>query len=337
MQKESRERAWKATSKTRMKPINDNTTQDADIVNLNQNNNFVPIEEIEEEEFVPLTEEEKREVRKKLFILLLAIVIALIIMIIMLIFDPFSGKKDDSKEKDKEKPIVEEKEDEEDTTLQTMKDGTINIDNLELTNLIQIIKFNSEEQLFNDIPTLYTKVPVTTTELNNNQKILLTTKSKEFNDLFKTKITNNYICGSELKITLAELNDISKKVINTEITAPTSFYFSYYQDNVHLNTILFKKQNDYYVGECVTKFPQPKTVVQQSVVKATKENNKVKIDLKIVFANQNGVYKEPSFKTLITNDKDINLEEYINKGNTYQYTFDVSSDNYYLEGISLLK
>jgi len=337
MQKESRERAWKATSKTRMKPINDNTTQDADIVNLNQNNNFVPIEEIEEEEFVPLTEEEKREVRKKLFILLLAIVIALIIMILMLIFDPFSGKKDDSKEKDKEKPIVEEKEDEEDTTLQTMKDGTINIDNLELTNLIQIIKFNSEEQLFNDIPTLYTKVPVTTTELNNNQKILLTTKSKEFNDLFKTKITNNYICGSELKITLAELNDISKKVINTEITAPTSFYFSYYQDNVHLNTILFKKQNDYYGGECITKFPQPKTVVQQSVVKATKENNKVKIDLKIVFVNQNGVYKEPSFKTLITNDKDINLEEYINKGNTYQYTFDVSSDNYYLEGISLLK
>ena len=339
MRKESREKAWKATSQARTKPINEKTNIDADIVNLNHNNDFIPVtEEIEAEEIIPLTEEEKREVRKKLFILLVAIVIALVVMIIMLIFDPFGGKE---KDKDKDKPIVqEEKEDDKEDkkkSLKDMKDGTVSLAHEELVKLIEIVEFNRNENLFNDTVSFFSTTPVLTSKLSNKNKLFLTTKSEKFKKMFETKITNNNVCSSELNIPTTEMSKLVKEVLNTDVSEYISFYYSYYDDTSYINDIIFKKENDLYIGECIKTTPQPKAVVQQSILGANKENKKINIDVKVVFINQTGVYKDPNFKTLITNDKNASLDNYISEGNTYRYTFDVSSDNYHLESISLLK
>lgn len=339
MHKESREKAWKATSQARTKPINENTNIDADIVNLNHNNDFIPVtEEVEVEEVAPLTEEEKREVRKKLFILLVAIVIALLVMIVMLIFDPFGGK---DKEKEKDKPIVqEEKEDDKEETkksLKDIKDGTVNLAHEELVKLIEIVEFNNNENLFNDTVSLFSTTPALTSKLSNKNKLFLTTKSEKFKKMFETKITNNNVCSSELNIPTTEMSKLVKEVLNTDVSEYISFYYSYYDGTSYINDIIFKKENDLYIGECIKTTPQPKALVQQSILGANKENKKVNIDVKIVFVNQTGVYKDPNFKTLITNDKNVSLDNYISEGNTYRYTFNVSSDNYYLESISLLK
>ena len=228
MRKESREKAWKATSQARTKPINEKTNIDADIVNLNHNNDFIPVtEEIEAEEIIPLTEEEKREVRKKLFILLVAIVIALVVMIIMLIFDPFGGKE---KNKDKDKPIVqEEKEDDKEDkkkSLKDMKDGTVSLAHEELVKLIEIVEFNRNENLFNDTVSFFSTTPVLTSKLSNKNKLFLTTKSEKFKKMFETKITNNNVCSSELNIPTTEMSKLVKKVLNTEISEHVSFVYT---------------------------------------------------------------------------------------------------------------
>jgi len=341
MHKESREKAWKATSKARTKPINKNISTDADIVNLNKDNEFIPFEEdIEIEEKIPLTEEEKKEVRKKLFILLIAIVITLIIMIIMLIFDPFgsSDKKDD---KETDKPIVEENKNDEDKdknkTLKDVKDGKVSLQHADVVKLVELIEFNSNEYKYNDTPSLYSTSPILISKISNKNKLFLTSKSDTFKELFKTKIANDDVCASELNIPTTEMNKIVKKVLNTEVSEYVSFYYSYYEGNSYVKDILFTKQNDLYIGKCLTDQPTPKSIVQQQFLGATKEKNKLYIDVKIVFANQSGVYKDPNFKTLITNDKNLELDKYISEGNTYRHTFDISSDNYYLENISLLK
>lgn len=337
MHKESREQAWKATSKARTKPINEQ--YDADIVNLNKDNDFIPLEEdVEIEEKAPLTEEEKKEVRKKLFILLIAIVIALIIMIIMLVFDPFaaSGKDD----KDTDKPVVTEKdkdEEQEGKTLKTMKDGSVSITHEEVVKLIEMIEFNSHDHMFNDTIAIYKAVPFNVSKISNKNKLFLTSKSEEFKEVFKNKIVNDNICASELNITTTEMANLVKDVLNTEVSEHISFTYSYYEGDSFVKDIQFTKQNDLYIGKCLGNQVTPKGIIQQQITGATKENNKLHIDIVTVFANQNGVYKDPNFKTLITDDKTATIDKYISSGTTYRHTFDLSTDNYYLESISLLK
>lgn len=337
MHKESREQAWKATSKARTKPINEQ--YDADIVNLNKDNDFIPLEEeVEVEERAPLTEEEKKEVRKKLFILLIAIVVALVVMIIMLIFDPFSGadKKDN---KDKEKPVVVEKEEEkeENKPLKAMKDGSISLSHEEVVELLEMVELNNHEHMFNETVAIYTAVPFNFSKISNRNKLFFTSKSNDFKKTFETKIANDNVCASELNFTTTEMSELVKKVLNTEISEHVSFVYSYYDGDTFIKDIKFTKQDDLYIGKCLGNQTTPKGIVQQQVVKATKEKNKLHIDVATVFANQTGVYKDPTFKTLITNDKTATTDKYISNGATYRHTFDLSTENYYLESISLLK
>lgn len=338
MHKESREQAWKATSKARTKPINEQ--YDADIVNLNKDNDFIPLEEdVEVEERAPLTEEEKKEVRKKLFILLVAIVVALIIMIIMLIFDPFSTDKKDNKDTDK--PVVtekdENKEKEEAKKLKAMKDGKVSLTHEEVIKLVEIIEFNSHDHMFNDTVAIYKAVPFNAAKISNKNKLFLTSKSDEFKELFKTKIVNDNICASELNITTTEMAGLVKDVLNADVSEHVTFTYSYYDGDTYIKDIQFTKQDDLYIGKCLGNQLTPKAIIQQQITSATKENNKLHIDVVTVFANQNGVYKDPNFKTLITNDKTATIDKYIASGTTYRHTFDLSTDNYYLESISLLK
>jgi hypothetical protein len=53
--------------------------------------------------------------------------------------------------------------------------------------------------------------------------------------------------------------------------------------------------------------------------------------------NQNGIYKDPNFKELITNDPDATSTTYMKNARVYRYTYVVSEDRYYLDNVSLLK
>ena len=103
-----------------------------------------------------------------------------------------------------------------------------------------------------------------------------------------------------------------------------------------MSNIRFVLEGDNYVGSCYTATKDVKEISEQSFLSATKEENNVYLDFQVAFINLNGVYKDPNFKTLITNDTSVISTQYMQQANTYRYTFDIS-DNYCLTNIKLLK
>lgn len=337
MSKNSREKVWKATTKTNHQPIK--KTFDDDISNLNNDNSFVPIEE--EEETLPLTEEEKQEVRKKLFVLLIAIVVVLFLLIIILIFDPFKSKDKDSEDKKVETVEQENTDDDQEDpktiSLLELENGNIDLNNSEIKQLESEIIFKQYEYYENDTISLYKSNSVNISSLTNKDKLFLLTKTSDFNSLIKKMIVNDSICNSTLTIKTSTIDSLLKNRFNTKVTSYDDFTYSYYEGDSYIKTIKFTKTNDEYIGKCYEPKKNVTNVSQQVVTNAIKENQKLYIDCKVVFVKQDGVFKDPTFKTLITNDKTKALDEYIDSGNTYRYTFDISSSNYYLINVTLIK
>ena len=332
MNKNSREKAWKATAEKNSINFVD------DISNLNNDDSFAPINE--EEERQPLTEEEKAEVRKKLFILLIVIVAVLIFLLVVLIFDPFSSKENiKKKDNDTEEKVEDEdeKEEEKDPTLASLPDGAIELTNKEIQTLMNEIQYETNEYYENDTISLYLSGNTNISALNNANKLFLMTKTADFNSLVKKSINDNNLCGNKIILETSSVQSILKDRFNTAVTTYDNFIYSYYKEGTYITTYKFTNVNGTYEGSCYTPSNVVNQLSQQQVVKATKEGNKLYIDAKVVFVKEDGVYKDPTFKTLITSDKTAVFEYYINSGNTYRYTYDISGVNYILTNVSLLK
>lgn len=335
--KESREQAWKATAE---KAGKNNINFIDDISNLNNDDSFAPINE--EEEKQPLTEEEKAEVRKKLFVLLIVIVIVLILLIVILIFDPFNDSSTDKKEADEiltEEKEADDKEEPEQTktSLNTMADGEIALDNTEINLLIDEIEYRTYEYYENDTMALYASNNVSISSLDNTNKLFLMSKTTDFNSLIKKSIDETSICDSNITIDTPAVANILKERFNTTVSLYEDFIFNYYKDETYIKTFKFTNVNGKYVGSCYTPNTEVEKLAQIVVTKATKSGTNLYVDSQVVFVREDGVYKDPTFKTLITNNQAAVLDDYIGSGNTYRYTYDISGSNYYLTSVSLLK
>ena len=332
MNKNNREKVWKATAEKNSINFVD------DISNLNNDDSFAPINE--EEERQPLTEEEKEEVRKKLFVLLIVIVAVLIFLVVVLIFDPFSSKQDTNKKDNDTEEKEEQKEDPEEPkqeTLATLPDGEIKLTNSEIQIIINEIEYKTNEYYENETLFLYKADNTNITTLTDANKLFLLSKTSDFNSLVKKSINDNNLCGTKIVIDAKSINGILNDRFNTSIKKYESFNYSYFKEETFISTYKFVYNNGNYEGSCHTPNTNVNQLAQQQVVKATKEGKKLYIDAKVVFVKENGVYKDPTFKTLITNNKAAMLDDYINSGNTYRYTYDISGINYILTNVSLLK
>ncbi len=331
--KSDKEKKWQENSKMINDP-NRKIFDNDDIYNLNDGE-FAPIEEKEEK--IPLTEEEKKEVRKKLFILLVLIGIALIILVIILIFNPFGG--DEKMDKEPEKPIVEENDiDYDEVAIKDLEDGQIPNTNKELKQLLNENIYRVADSYGYDIIAIYKNDKNVIDKLSDQNKLLLLTKTQDFKDLFKEKIKDVDICSSNIKITNLEINDILNRKFHTSLSKYENFIYYYYEDSEFKASVNFTWQKDGYIVKCFNGQSDVKQLVEQSYVSATKEDDDLYIDIKVVFINKNGIYKDSNFKTLITKlDQTNDNTNYMSSANTYRYTYKWADTGYYLTEIDLLK
>ena len=102
----------------------------------------------------------------------------------------------------------------------------------------------------------------------------------------------------------------------------------------------FKYDNNRYIGKCIEYEIEPISTVATSILStATKEKDYIYLDVKVIFQNENGVYKDAALTTKIS---DVYNEEYeLNyyaSGSLYRiyYKYNDNKD-YFLEKIELMQ
>lgn len=326
MNKDSKEKEWKATSK-----VSNELDLDADISNLNDDESFVPIEEAEKE---PLTEEEKKDIRKKLSFLLIIVFLVLVALVIILIFNPFASKPNDSNNNTTTEKNKTENADSKAIT--ELTDGEISLTNKEVQTLTKEILYKQYDYYENDTLALFTTDNTYINNISDKDKLFLVAKTSDFTSLMNNKITTNDVCKTIITISKEEIDTILNSRFNTSLLVYEPFIYNIYENEEYYRTIRFVYENGSYVGSCYAPNENITTSTQQSIVSATKDKKQLYIDVKVVFVNQTGIYKDSNFTTLIT-DQNQSFEEYIKQGNTYRYTYDISGTSYSLINVSLLK
>jgi len=94
------------------------------------------------------------------------------------------------------------------------------------------------------------------------------------------------------------------------------------------------KCNDYGVNNSTNKY------IQQKLIKVVENKDSIELYQKVVFITlegQKGIYQDPLFTVLLTNNEDAEIDSYITNGSTYKYTFIKDNNNYRLEMIELVK
>ncbi|MBE6150367.1 MAG: hypothetical protein E7162_00920 [Firmicutes bacterium] len=323
----NREKEWKSTAKVQIE-----ANMDSDISNLNDDDSFLPIEEQEKE---PLSEEEKKEVRKKLFFLLVVIIVVLLGLLIVLIFNPFdtntskkekeTENKEETPKSDNEKPVTE------------LEDGDIPPANYEIKALEKEIINLKYDYYENDTLAIYKTGNMDIKNLTDKNKLFLVTKTNDFASLIKNKTTIEEACNSDIIIEQKAIDEILKNRFSTTVVNYDEFTYNFYTNDEYQKTIKFiYNGSNAYVGKCYNYTNQINTFTQQELQSATKDKTKLYIDVKVVFISENGVFKDPNFTTLITNQNQ-SFEQYIKNGSTYRYTYDISGSSYSLLNVSLLK
>lgn len=280
------------------------------------------------------------QARKKLLLLFVGVIVAGVIIIVLL-FNPLElnfGKNNNEQNQEENNDPNESEVPEYPLTL--------NIYDEKVISLNQQIEFSVEEQQQVDLFPLYINENIVTNDIPNEIKIAYLKKNTNFYDMLIKNKVNEYamVCNPEgVAISKDEFDQVYRSVFGNDALVNYSninYEILTEDDKTKKITLAFDTDkyvvtcSDYSVSDSITK------LVQQDLIKAIETENTIELYQKIVFITYSGnigVYKEPSFTTLITNDKTASLEDYINLGNTYKYTFEKDKEKFYLSKIELVK
>lgn len=280
------------------------------------------------------------QTRKKLLLLFVGVIVAGVI-IIVLFLNPLEfnfGKN--NKEQNPGENNEQNKNEVPEYPL------TLNIYDEKVTSLNAQIEFSVEEQQQVDLFPLYINENVVINDIPNEIKIAYLKKNDRFYEMLIKNKVNEYatVCNPEgVTISKDEFDQVYSSIFGKDALINYSninYEIPTEDDQAKKITLTFNtdkyivKCNDYAVSDNITKF------VQQELIKAVETENTIELYQKIVFVTYSGnigVYKEPTFTTLITNDKTASIEDYINLGNTYKYIFEKDGEKSYLSKIELTK
>lgn len=270
--------------------------------------------------------------RKKLLILFVTVVLAGLV-IIFLFLNPI---------KTNNKPNEQEQNNQEENNEENVSIGELDLYSdtvVKLNNRInyQFNDFNNNSDLFD----LYKNDVLNTNNISDKLKMYFIAKDEDFTTLLidnnVLKLTEN--CNqSPISINKTEFDKILKKLFGEN----ANINYSTINHKFNSKDIILSFENDKYNIKCadntnevtITKF------IQNKLVKAVGTETGIELYHKLVFITSEGkmgVYKDPTFTTLITDDKTSKLDTYIDKGGTYKYTFVKDGENYYLSKIELVK
>ena len=315
--------------------IGDGETKDSNDLSkrINQLYGLEEKEEIKPKEYDP---KELESVRKKLLFLLIGVVLTGIAIVLLLI-SPIQTKKASSPKND-ENNVVEEKNDNDEIPL-----GDIDLSNNLVTSLNNLISFGISDFLEIDLFPLYTEDVLISNDIPNDIKLHLLKKSNDMYTFLNSIEIEEYIktCNPEgLVIKKIDFDSIVSNVLSSRSTIEyKDFNYLYYSSTINGKKLTFNYLNDQYIVKCNEYNINTDLVknIQQNLYKAVKTEDAIELYQYVVFINRTGVYKDPLFTTLITDDRNATFDNYIDKGNTYKYTFAEEGENYSLSKIELLK
>lgn len=293
---------------------------DSDIENLNSQ--------------IEYSKEEKMKVQKTFFFLLVGLVVVIAICLIFLFYSDKIKNMFDKKEE--EQPVEEVK----DEGLYSLVDGQININNPDIEKLYDRLFLNYNEHYIFSSYQLYTKDLST---FSDKDKLFLISKTQKFNGLIDKNddiYTVEDLCNRNTYIESDKIETIAKENFNITNLNHTDFYMNFIKEGVSLSYMEFKYDNNRYIGKCIEYEIEPISTVATSILStATKEKDYIYLDVKVIFQNENGVYKDA---TLTTKISDVYNEEYeLNyyaSGSLYRiyYKYNDNKD-YFLEKIELMQ
>lgn len=276
---------------------------------------------------------ELAEVRKKLILLLIGLVIFVVVAIVVVI-NPFDVGKNNKTDDKENKPVQEEKPDEEEIPL-----GAIDLSEPIVVELNDFVSFSYGDFQRADLFPLYTSNLLEANNIPNDIKMFFVKRHNSFLNLLNGAGIKDYVgTCAEGGINISK-DDFDKVVTGIFGPDATIVYddinYSYYIKDEDATKITMIWDNDHYILKCnnymenstITKF------VQQELYKAIKVEEGIEIYQSVVFINPTGVYKDPNFSELITNDVTATFDQYIKKGGLYKYTFAENGEDYYLSKI----
>lgn len=331
---------WNAISKMEAAP----DKQDVDISNLNADSDFVAPTTGDEESEIALSKEEKDEMRKKLFFLLIFIIIILIVFVGVLISNTNKSGKEESNKKDEQSEKVdsgdENNKPSEVITEKTLADlpmGTLDIQEKAVRELFTFVDFQTDDFYVNNPYALYYSNKSITT-IDDNSKLFLFTKTEQFTDLLGMSNGGDICSNNNIVINNTDLDTALNTSLMTSVHDHKNFSYLYNYGANDKKVIKFINDGQKYIGTCTSlNSTILSKVTDQELISATKTQDAIILNAKVVFINKSGVYKDPAFKSLITNDFAAIRSDYINSGNTYKYIFKNNNGKYYLTSVELVK
>jgi len=287
-------------------------------------------EEIKEEKHYDPKELE--EIRKKLILLLIGVIICGVVVLVILV-NPFDFEIN-STSGNNDAPVEEEQE-----STEQMPLGAIDTSNSTVVELNNFVSFSASDFENIDLFPLYASDVIESKDIPNNIKLYLLKRHEAFLEMLDNANIEEYIetCDTNgLVITKEKFDGVVSKVLGSNVTVEyNDINYAYYSSILGVKKITMSyaseeyliKCNDYTQGGIITKF------IQQNLNKAVKVENAIEIYQNIVFINETGVYKDPKFTQLITNDTNAVFNDYISSGVIYKYTFTEDGENYYLTKI----
>lgn len=281
------------------------------------------------------SKEELQSIRESFLKIFIFSTIVLFIIIALVIIGPKTIKKEN--ENNEKENLQEEIKKE---TLVDRQDGVIENINVEILNMFNMLNPKNEDLFVYDSTYLYSKDEFIISEIPDNYLLYIMSKSNEFNELINSfnMLTKAEICSKNgnIKIPESKINDLMLSLFDRQNIKYEDFIYTHYVDNSFSTYIRFTYSDGYYVSFCdVEEFEtlEYNSVAIPMLHEASKENNFVKIKVKVAFLTKNNVYSDYELKNVISTNVYDDILSYILKADEYEYYYVLKNKKYILDKI----
>ena len=256
--------------------------------------------------------EDLKEIQMKFLKLSVGLLLLTVIFVLLFIYSDnlFGVKKKDTNTMSNNENTTEINESvnnntTEEKNLNELENGKIDLSNSKLDSLYSMFGNYTYDYFLLDNSFLYNKDKVLSSDLTNNQLLFLVSRTEEFKKILEdTKLTTqSEVCSKNgvINIDRNKLDQILLNRFNRANIKIESFNSSYYVNNEFITYIKFNLDDAVYKSACFNDIiVSPKVITESLVSSAEKKDNTIILNIKTVFINENGIYKDYNLKNKIS-------------------------------------
>lgn len=299
-------------------------------------------QKLEKKKNVPVkvnnSKEDLEEIRQKLFPAVILVITLMVLLILLLMY----GGNLNFLDRPSENNVIEEKIDEEYLPLKEFEVGEIPLNNSELRYITNEIELKYAEFVIFNTRSLFEKNHIAFSSLSSQQQLYLMGKTNRFNNYVLDHKLDNVamVCYKNGAITVgsSRVEEIMKSEFNIDFTEHTSFDYEYFLGDSLLTNIKFEYENGIYSSRCISveeqKANSQEVRVENRVMSATKTEDTLEFDVKVVFETKDGFYSDYLLTNKIENFNNVVNLDYVLYGSDWKYIYKLNeTGDYYLYSI----